>query len=188
MKFPPPHNRNRLLLLSALPFPLAIGATFALVLLVGERFPRQLAPDATLAPAGLAMTLLAMGAILSVIWRQWTDDAPRRFALLLVTLTSLLAWPVWTIGIAPSVNGMRLGPQQASTMRVVELTMSRASKGRSIYYWARLRPADARSRVGAGRYFVPQHIHERWQARTGAEVTVRHATGLLGAETIISFE
>ncbi|MDX3911175.1 MAG: hypothetical protein QHC67_15350 [Sphingobium sp.] len=41
-------NRNRLLLLSMLPLPLAILATFAMVLLVGERFPRQIAPGSSL--------------------------------------------------------------------------------------------------------------------------------------------
>lgn len=174
-------------MLSVLPFPLAILTTLAFVLTVGTHFPRDIAPGSSLILPGLLLSIAVLLVVMGRVRRRWSDPAPRRFSLILCVITSALAWPVWTTGILPSVNGIKLGAEQISTMRLAGLTTSHASKGRQIYYWARLQATSPASRIGSGRYFVPKAIHDGWQSRTGQEVAVVHATGLLGAETVLSF-
>jgi hypothetical protein len=179
-------NHNRLLLLAILPFPLTIVMTFAAMLLVGERYPRQVASGSSLSWWGLGLSLTVFATVLLIVRQHWSEAGPRRFALALSGVTSLLAWPVWTTGILPSINGAMLGPHETSMMQVEKLTTSRA-KGNRIYHWATLRPLDNTSPIGAGRYFVPQDAYQRWQERPAQPARVIHAKGLLGARIAIAF-
>jgi hypothetical protein len=183
-----PRNGARLLLLSSAPFPLAIALTFLFILTIGTRFPRDVAPGSSLILPGFVLSGIVMALITALVRRHWPEPALRRFSLFLCGITSLMAWPVWTTGILPSVNGAILGPRQTSAMRLTGLSISHASKGRRIYYWAAMRPPpDTASALGAGRYFVPQQVYEAWQPQVGRDVRVDHATGLLGAETVLNF-
>lgn len=186
-KFASVENGSCLILLSVLPFPLAIVTTLLFVFTIGRRFPRDIAPGSSLVLPGLLLAVAVMLFVIAYARRLWIDDAPRRFMLILCGATSLMAWPVWTTGILPSINGMSLGSERVSAMRVVHLTTSQASKGRQIYYWATLAPADGASGVGAGRYFVPAGIYDAWQSPTGRAVKVVHATGLLGAQVVLDY-
>ena len=182
-----PRQANRLILISAIPFPLAILATLLLVFAAGARFPRDVAPGSSLALPGLIVSLAIMSLITARVRRHWIEPAPRRFSLILCTATSLMAWPVWTMGILPSVNGMHLHAERTSAMRLSALTFSHASKGRQIYYWGTLQPAGEATGIGAGRYFIPKAIYDAWQGQVGKRVTVHHATGLLRAEAVLEF-
>jgi hypothetical protein len=173
--------------LSASPFPLAIGATLALLLLVGERWPRGVAPGSSLAPAGLVTTACFALLVTLSVRQQWQKREPRRFSLILCGVTSLMAWPVWTMGVLPSINGVHLGAVHETAMRLERTTTSSASKSRRIYYWAVLSPAAHNSPLGAGRYFIPQERHEAWTQMGEGVVKVQHARGLLGAETVLGF-
>lgn len=187
IKRPPVENGTRLILLSILPFPLAILTTFLFVFTIGRRFPRDIAPGSSLMLPGVLLSIAVMLVTTAYVRRRWIEDAPRRFSLFLCALTSMMAWPVWTVGTLPSVNGMSLGEARTSGMRLERLTMSQASKGRRLYYWASLAPAVSPSRIGAGRYFVPKEIYDDWELRTGENVQVVHASGLLGAETLLDY-
>ncbi len=180
-------NGSRLVLLSVLPFPLAILSTIAFVLTIGTRYPRDIAPGSSLILPGLVLSIVVMLLVTAHVRRNWIEDAPRRFSLILCAITSLLAWPVWTVGILPSVNGISLGREQVSAMRLVGLSTTRAKSGRRLYYLATLEPGVRSAEIGAGRYFFSKEIYDRWQSRTGREVTVMHASGLLRAQAVLDF-
>lgn len=183
-----PRHGARLLLLSFAPFPLAILLTLLFILTIGTRFPRDVAPGSSLILPGFVLSGIVMALITALVRRHWPEPALRRASLLLCGLTSLMAWPVWTTGILPSANGAILGPRQTSAMQLMDLSTSHASKSRDIYYWATMRPGqDTAAALGPGRYFVPQATYEMWQMRIGRDVRVDHATGLLGAETVLGF-
>jgi hypothetical protein len=177
------------LLLSAAPFPLAILTTLLFVTLVGTRFPRDVAPGSSLALPGLILALLIYGALMAVIRRQWLEATPRRFALLLGGLTSLMAWPVWAVGPLPSINGASIDAPSETAMRVIDQGSSPISRSRSVYYWAELEPISPRdTALSAGRYITSDHINARWAtAPNPAGVHVIHARGLLGAEVVLGY-
>lgn len=178
-------NKGQFLVLCALaPFALPILGTLLLVLLVGNHFPRDIAPGSGLKLAGLIAALLAGAGVLAVIHRRWPDPQARQLALALCGAASLMAWPVWTVGVLPSVNGMALADSETTAMHLTGLDVTHASKGRELYYWARLAPVNPGTRLGAGRYFIPRELHARWEAAKTQTVQVEHATGLLGAEVV----
>ena len=178
-------NKGQFLVLCALlPFVLPILGTLLLVLLVGNHFPRDIAPGSGLKLAGLIAALLAGAGVLAVVHRRWPDPQARRFALVLCGVTSLMAWPVWTVGLLPSVNGMALADSETTAMYLNGLEVTQASKSRALNYWARLAPVNPGTGLGAGRYFIPREIHARWDAAKTPTVQVEHATGLLGAEVV----
>lgn len=179
---------NRLILLSVLPFPMAVLGTFLLIATIGNRFPRNLAPGSSLALHGLILSLLVMGAVTLHVRRRWHERRVRRFSLLLCAITSVMAWPVWTVGVLPSVNGLDHDVPLVTPMQLKSLTTSHASKSRTIYHWAFLERAEGTAVIGEGRYFVAQPVFERWQGRVGRTVAVSHASGLLGARIILDYQ
>ncbi len=186
-KRPPVPHAQRLLLLAMLPFPLAIAVTLMMVLAIGNRFPRNIAPNSSLVLPGLLVTLIVLLAILAYVHRRWVEPSAFHFTLVLGGITSLLAWPVWTMGVLPSVNGIRMEPERATMMRLSGLSTTTISKSRRLNYWATLEPAGSTSPLGAGRYLISQSLSERWQAQQVRQVRVTHRTGLLGAEVLITF-
>lgn len=170
------------------PFALPIVLTFALLLLVGNRFPREIAAGSSLIVCGLAAALAVLILVNLAVARRWPDPQIRKFALVMSAVTSLLGWPIWTVGPAPSVNGMVLGPVQTSLMRLHGLETTHASKSRLLYYWATLAPRDPASAVGAGRYLIPYETYKRWQIEAPQTVRVSHATGLLGAQVVRDYQ
>lgn len=183
-----PHAPGRLLLISALPLPLAVLSTFLCLFAVGNQAPRDIAPGCSLALPGLVWSLAILGAMAAYVRTHWRETAARRLNLLVGGLMSLIAWPIWTLGPLPSINGLSLNPAATSSMRLDDLTTSTVSKSRRLYYWAHLRPISAERPIAAGRYLISQTISEALKARKGGEVEVRHATGLLGAEVILNID
>lgn len=174
------------LLLACAPFALAILSTFALVLIVGDRFPRQLAPGERLWPHGLGWTA-AIGAVVAwALTRETADPRLLRALLGLCILTSLMAWPVWTLGLMPSLNGARVGTVQTTPMKLARLQTTPMSKGRGLHHWAHLEPAGSDPALARGRYFVDEAAHERWQRGGTRVVEVDHAVGLLDARVVLA--
>ena len=178
-------NRGQFLVLCTLaPFALPIIGTLLLVLLVGNHFPRDIAPGSGLKLMGLIAAVLAGAGVLAIVCRRWSDPQARRLALVLCGVTTLMAWPVWTVGVLPSVNGMALAESEVTAMRLTGLEVTHASKSRELYYWASLASPIADTRLGAGRYFISRELHARWSVTRAQTVQVKHATGLLGAEVV----
>lgn len=183
-----PHSQGRLLLLSALPLPLAVLSTFACLFIVGNGSPRDIAPGSSLALPGLVWTLVVLGGITAYVRAHWHEVPARRFALLIGAIVSLIAWPIWTLGPLPSINGLSLGAEASSSMRLDDLTTSTVSKSRRLYYWAHLRPISAETSIGSGRYLISQTVFEALTARRGQTVEVRHSAGLLGVEVVLDID
>jgi hypothetical protein len=172
----------------ALPFALPIAVTLALAGLVGEAWPRNIAPGSGLKLAGLLATaVLAYG----VWWwavRSIPDRRAQQMAAVVCGVTGLMGWPVWSVGIMPSINGMALEPEQSVTM-ILERTESTSIKqSRERHHWAWLQPALPGSAAGAGRYFIPEAVYQRWSMENPRNVRVSIAEGLLGAQVVTRYE
>jgi len=172
----------------ALPFALPIAITLALVVLVGEAWPRNIAPGSGLKLAGL----LATGILASGVWwwavRAIADRRAQQMAALVCGVTGLMGWPVWSVGIMPSINGMMLGAEQTVTMTLERTEATSIKNSRERHHWAWLQPASPGSAAGAGRYFIPEATYQRWTEENPRNVRVSIAEGLLGAQVVIRYE
>ena len=177
---------QRLVLVAIAPLPVAIASTFALLLMVGERFPRQLAPGEGLWSWGLLLSAV----IATVLWAAMRTGQrePRLAGLLtaLLVVTSLLAWPTWTWGVLPSINGVRVSNVQTTTMRLQRLEQTTVSKSRERNHWAHLTPTVPGPPLAKGRYFIARDTYDLWQPGAPRDVVVDHGTGLLGARVVLA--
>ncbi len=173
---------------TALPFFLPMLLTLALLLTVGESWPRQIAPGSGLKLAGFVATGLTALAVLAAISARHGEARLRKGAALLCALTGLMGWPVWSIGVLPSVNGSALTAPQAVTMVLERTEVTTASRSNSRHHWAWLRPLSAGAPVAAGRYFIDQDLYDRWSVAPPERVTVSAARGRLGAVVVTGFE
>ncbi len=173
---------------AALPFIIPMLVTLALVLSVGEAWPRQIAPGSGLKLAGLIATGLTALAVFAAITVRHSQARLRKGAAVLCAITGLMGWPVWSVGVLPSINGASLGPEIAVAMVLERTEMTAASRSKTRYHWAWLRPLGAAAPVDAGRYFVPVDLYDRWNANPPARVSMRTAQGQLGAVVVTGFE
>ncbi|MGB5076885.1 MAG: hypothetical protein WBO17_05340 [Sphingorhabdus sp.] len=169
------------------PFMFAIVATILLVLIVGNEVPRAVAYGSSLAIWGLGAAFLSAVLPLQFMQRKWPQPNMRRAGLIACGLAALMAWPVWTMGILPTVNGLVMGAITTSEMRLMRQETSHASKSRQIYHWAYLQPVSDETPLRAGRYFVTAQDYARWNSKRPDSIQVDHANGLLGAEVVLGF-
>ncbi|MFM5906381.1 MAG: hypothetical protein ACKOPO_02130 [Novosphingobium sp.] len=172
----------------ALPFAIPIVVTLAMVLLVGERWPRNIVPGAGLKLAGLGATALTGYAVWRHAVSRFADERVHKFAAALCTVTALMGWPVWTVGPLPSINGAMLRDERDVTMVLERTETTFKSKSRELYHWAWLKPAGLESDAPAGRYFIPEGIYQSWSAKHPATVRLTLARGLLGADVSIGWD
>jgi hypothetical protein len=177
-----------LLLKPLLPFALPMVATFALVLLVGDRWPRDIAPGSGLKLAGLAATMATAFGVWRYAVRGVEDERVGRVVALLCAVTGLMGWPVWTTGVLPSVNGARLGSERTVRMDLERLETTTKSKSRGLYHWAWLAARDGEDALASGRYFLSETVYDTWQKTDPAEVHVTVARGFLGAQVVMKFD
>lgn len=170
-----------------LPFAAPILLTLLLALLVGEQVPRTIAPGSGLKLAGLCCAAL----FAAIAWR-WSvrsiaDRRAHAFAALACVVTGLLGWPVWTMGILPSVNGLSLHDTQTIRMALERTEITTISRSRSLNHWAWLRADTSGPLTGSGRYIIPETVHADWARRHGSRVNLTVAQGLLGATVVLSY-
>ncbi|OYZ41038.1 MAG: hypothetical protein B7Y31_06245 [Novosphingobium sp. 16-62-11] len=172
-----------------LPFALPILITMALAVTVGESWPRNIAPGSGLKLAGLVATAFTGAAVWCLATRQVDDRRVRKGVAILCAVTALMGWPVWSVGVLPSVNGIALGPEKETPMRMTRLEITTPSKGgRGFYHWAWLEPLSGRSALPQGRVFIAEAVHAKWTAERSKIVTLHHAKGMLGAEVLTGFD
>lgn len=169
-----------------LPFAIPMLLTAALVIFVGAGWPRNIAPGSGLKLAGLCVTVLTSLAVWMLITRHIGDRRARKAAALICGAVGLLGWPVWSVGVLPSVNGFSLGPQQSHRMVLDRVEVTTVSRSSARNHWAWLRP-DSPDAL-AGRYFIPEAIYAQWSRKQPAVVTVTMAPGLLGAQVVTGYE
>lgn len=171
-----------------LPFAVPILLTFALVLLVGDKWPRDIASGSGLKLAGLCCAAVTSLIVSLCAVGQLTDRRVRAFGGILCAATGLLGWPVWSTGVLPSINGAALSEPIIVPMTLERTETTHKSKSRDLYHWAWLRAQDDDSLIASGRYFVSETVFERLNTLERGTVGVTVAKGLLGAQVVIGFD
>ncbi len=171
-----------------LPLVVPFVVTIVLVFMVGEDWPRNIAPGSGLKLAGF----VASAAVCLIAWRFATravaDRRAHMFAALLCGVVGLMGWPVWSVGVLPSVNGFSLAPAQTVRMRLERTQTSTVTRSTKLNHWAWLRPLAPGPAAEAGRYFIPEQTYARWNRDQPDIVTVTRARGLLGAQVVTGYE
>lgn len=171
-----------------MPFVIPILLTFALVVFVGDSWPRNISPGSGLKMPGFVAAVLTSLIVWHLITRSIADRRIHEVAALICGVVGLMGWPVWSVGVLPSVNGLSLGPERALQMSLERTEVTTVSRSRDLNHWAWLRPEGANNSAHAGRYFIPEGIYQNWNSRQPSTVTVTIAEGLLGAQVVTSFE
>lgn len=170
-----------------LPFVVPILLTFALVLLVGDLWPRHIVPGSGLKLAGLGAATITSAIVWRLAMRGIEDRRAQKFAALLSAVTGLMGWPVWSTGILPSINGFMLDSERTVQMSLERIEITPKSKSRGYYHWAWLRIDTNDSAIGSGRYFISEEIYNDWNKRSPATVDVQVSRGVLGAYVVTGF-
>lgn len=171
-----------------MPFAIPMFLTFALIIFVGESWPRNIAPGSGLKMPGFGAAMLTSLIVWHLITRSIADRRVHKMAALVCGVVGLMGWPVWSVGVLPSVNGLSLGPQEALQMTLERTEVTTVSRSRALNHWAWLGPEAQNPRAQAGRYFIPEEVYQRWNDRRPSTVTVTIAPGLLGAQVVTNFE
>jgi hypothetical protein len=170
-----------------LPFALPILLTFALVLTVGESWPRNIAPGSGLKLWGLCAAALTTLLVWRFATRGIADNRVHKMAAIICSGVGLLGWPAWTVGVLPSINGISLGSEETVRMTLERMEVTTVSRSRDLNHWAWLRSEALDSPLEAGRYFIPEETYADWNILPPRSVTVTTATGLLGARVVTGF-
>lgn len=169
-----------------LPFAVPILVTLILLLVVGNAWPRDIAPGSGLKLPGLAAS--AATATAMAVWRlavhAIADQRVRRFAALVCAATGLMGWPVWTVGVLPTLNGAATSNERVVVMTLQRVEVTRKSRSRDYYHWAWLKAEDRGQAALSGRYFISGTTYDRWRREGPARVEVGLGRGLLGAEVV----
>lgn len=171
-----------------LPFAVPILATMVLVVVVGDDWPRNIPPGSGLKLAGFVASAVTALIVWRFATRSIADRRARVFAALVCGVVGLMGWPVWSIGVLPSVNGAILAPAQSVQMRLERTQTTTVSRSRRLNHWAWLRPLPPAPAAEGGRYFIPEETYARWNRDQPDMVTVTRARGLLGAQVVTGYE
>lgn len=175
---------GRMLGLALIPF--AVPAGLAAVLVLAADWPRDIAPGSGLKLPGFLATVLTTLLAWRLSLRGICDGWARRLSALLCSLVGLLAWPLWSAGVLPLVNGAALQESRTVRMTLERVEAVRRPRSREFYHWAELVPLEDGAGLAAGRYFIPEAAHERLAAGPPGTVEVEAATGLLGAVVVLA--
>lgn len=171
-----------------LPFATPMLLTVALVVFVGESWPRNIAPGSGLKAQGFVASALTS----LIVWRFIThsvgDERVHRMAAVTCGVVGLMGWPVWTVGVLPSVNGYRIGAQETFRMTLMRTEITTVSRSRAVNHWAWLQPVVPTERAKAGRYFISEQTYQGWHDQRPGTVNVSISKGLLGADIVTGFE
>lgn len=170
-----------------LPFAAPILLTFALVLIVGNHWPRDIAPGSGLKLAGLAITAMTAFGVWRYSMAQLSEPKVRKLAAFVCSVTALMGWPVWSVGVLPSVNGAIVHGQSTVRMALERTEVTHASKSDKLYHWAWLKPEGRDALISSGRYFISEDVYNRLEESSPATVEVTIGQGLLGARIVLGY-
>lgn len=171
-----------------LPFAIPMLLTAALVIFVGESWPRNIAPGSGLKVPGFGASVLTSLIVWQLITRSFGDKRVHKMAAIICGVVGLMGWPVWSVGVLPSVNGFSLGPRESVRMTLTRTEITTVSRSRAVNHWAWLRPEVPTARAKAGRYFISERTYQRWNNQRPSTVNVNISEGLLGAQIVTGYE
>lgn len=171
-----------------LPFAIPMLLTTALVILVGDSWPRNIAPGSGLKVPGFGASVLTSLIVWHFMTRSIVDKRVHNMAALMCGVVGLMGWPVWSVGVLPSVNGFSLGSQESVRMSLTRTEITTVSRSRAFNHWAWLRPDVPTAGTKAGRYFISEETYQRWNDQRPSTVNVTISIGLLGAQIVTGFE
>jgi hypothetical protein len=171
----------------SLPFALPLVLAIAWALLIGDGGAGAIVPGSGLKAMGLCATVLTGIVVWCWVVRGMADGRSRKFAALFCGATSLMGWPVWTMGLLPGLNGLAPRHETMVTMTLMRTETTRGKHG-SVYHWAWLEAEGGRGADGSGRYFISQSVHDRWAGARPKTVRLVIADGVLGARLVLRFE
>lgn len=171
-----------------LPFAVPILITFALIILVGNQWPRDIALGSGLKLAGLCFTAVTAVVVWLFAVRHVEDKRVHVFAAVLCGVTGLMGWPVWSTGVLPSINGSLLAAPITVPMSLERIETTPKSKSNGLYHWAWLKADNGGSAINSGRYFITEDVFRRFQNTKQVTVNVTVARGLLGAQVVTGFD
>lgn len=171
-----------------MPFAIPMLFTAVLVIFVGERWPRNIAPGSGLKVLGFGAAVLTCLIVWHFVTRGIGDKRVHKMAALVCGVVGLMGWPVWSVGVLPSVNGFSLGPKKSVRMMLERTEFTVVSRSSARNHWAWLRPQTQDPYAGAGRYFISEATYRQWNEQRPSIVTVSIAQGLLGAQIVIDYE
>lgn len=171
----------------AMPFAIPMLLTVALIIFVGTDWPRNIAPGSGLKIPGLGATIVTSLMVWRFTTRGVSDKRIHTMAALVCGATGLMGWPVWSVGVLPSVNGISVGSQETLRMTLERTEVTTIKHSRELNHWAWLRPTAQNPRSRAERYFISEAEYQRWSDQRPSTVTVTFAQGLLGAKIVMDF-
>ncbi len=168
--------------LALLPFAIPAGLTVLLALTAD--WPRDIAPGSGLKLAGLGATVATALVAWGISIRGQEHPRTRRISALFCGMVALLAWPLWSVGVLPSVNGAVLRDPFEVEMLLQRTEATRQRRSPDYHHWAWLAAPKEGGGLPSGRYFIPETTYDRLTAERPATVTAEGATGLLGAVVV----
>lgn len=162
--------------------------TAALVILVGESWPRNIAPGSGLKLPGFGASVLTSLMVWWLITRSIGDRRVHKMAAVMCGVVGLMGWPVWTVGVLPSANGFSHGRQESVRMALIRTEITTISRSRAFNHWAWLRPEVSTTGPKEGRYFISEQTYQRWNERRPSTVNVTISEGLLGAQIVTGYD
>lgn len=170
-----------------LPFAIPILVTFALLLTVGESWPRNMTPGSGLKLWGLCATVATSMLVWQFATRGIADRRVHKMAALVCGVVGLMGWPVWSVGVLPSINGYSLGEPQVVPMTLERTESTTTTKSSKRNHWAWLRPDAPGATAPPRRYFIPEELYDDWGQQPPGTVTVTIARGMLGADVVTGY-
>lgn len=170
-----------------LPFALPILVTAVIAVSIGNDWPRHIAPPSGLKLAGFCAMAITGFLVWCLVVRGVEDNRAHKFAAILCVVTSLMGWPVWSVGVLPSVNGLALGVEETVPMTFVRTEWTHKSKSRDRYHWVWLRTERQAAPIASGRYFISADTYRDLSSRQPEMVEVQVARGFLGAMVVTAY-
>lgn len=147
-------------------------------------WPRDIAPGSGLKLAGLGATVATALVAWGISIRGQEHPRTRRISALFCGMVALLAWPLWSVGVLPSVNGAVLRDPFEVEMLLQRTEATRQRRSPDYHHWAWLAAPKEGGGLPSGRYFIPETTYDRLTAERPATITAEGATGLLGAVVV----
>lgn len=183
----PPTLPASFMLKTALPFVFPVALTVIILLTVGDTWPRSIAPGSGLMLPGLVASAMFATLAWLIVGRAFEDERVSKFAAIIFAATGLMGWPIWTIGVLPSINGAILDHEQFAQMRLGRLDISRSKGGGSPNYSAWLEPINPGGAIDGGRYYISEEVYQRLESQKPVAIRVAHSRGVLGAVVVTDY-